>query len=109
MTVSIEVLTAQWAADDDVYTGGVHADVKITKKNAPLFAGAEAAGVIVVLDATDDTRALLAGHVQSQEDGEAEYERAQQDGRWSEGNVAQFDLDVASGVRSDSLAGGEQE
>ena len=87
--MKLEVLTAHWAADDNVFEGGVHEDVKLTRKLAPLVAGAEAAGVIVVT-ASREERKLLGGHVESQADGEKAYERAQKTGRWHHGNLSQF-------------------
>jgi hypothetical protein len=99
--VKLEVIPTQWAADGQVFGGGVHEDVKLTRKLAPLVAGAEAAGVVNVLHATRDERALLKGHVETQAESEKAYARAQADGSWHEGNRAQYDLDVASGVRSE--------
>lgn len=140
--MKFEVIHAQWAVEDRanadaepvsvVFPGGVHDDVKLTKKSAPVFAAAEAAGSIVIHDVTDAERQLLDGHVQSQEDGEAALAEAMGDwiepvykdtknvhgqilhrelvepGRWSgpwhDANLAQFDLDVANGVRTDTLS-----
>lgn len=84
----VEVLTAEHGLGDDVLQGGSN-DVVVTAANAPLIAGAVAAGVLLVSDATDDERALLDGHVESQEDGEAAYAAAQKDGSWREGQDLQ--------------------
>lgn len=117
--MKLEVLHTQWAAEDEVFAGGVHEIEKPTADFLRLVAGAEAAGSVVVLDASDAHRAKLDRHVQSQEDGEAAYAAAQGDwvppvndengvmveagywtGPWHEANVAQYDLDVMSGARA---------
>lgn len=98
-----EVVHSVWGADDEVFGGGVHEVAKPTNKLLALLAGAEAAGVVVVLEATDAERGKLDKGVQSQDDGEAAYEKAQADGSWHEGNLAQFELDVAAGQRTEEL------
>lgn len=98
-----EVLTTYWGADDEVFTGGVHEVAKPSPDFLRLVAGAEAAGSVVVLEASDQHRAKLDAAVQSQDDGEAAYDAAVASGDWHEGNLAQFELDVASGARTDSL------
>lgn len=87
--MKITVVYSIWGAGEDEFVGGTH-DVKLTKKTAPLFAGGEAAGSIIVEECSDDERALLDGHVESQEDSEAKLAEAQADGRWHEGNLRQF-------------------
>jgi hypothetical protein len=103
--IKFEVLPTVWGADGEEFGGGVHEVAKPTAAFLRLVAGAEAAGTVVVLEASDAHRAKLDSHVQSQEDGEAEYAKAQADGRWHEGNIEQFDLDVMSGVRTNDLGG----
>ena len=76
------------AVGDHVFEGGEN-DLEVTAEIAPLVAGAVSAGSLVVVEATDAELALLEGHVQSQEDGEAEYEKAVGDGRWHEGQAIQ--------------------
>lgn len=97
------VTISKWGADDAaVFEGGVH-ELDLTPELAPVFAGAAAAGSIEILETTPAEDELLAGHVQSQVDGEAAYEAAQADGSWQEGNVEQFNLDVAAGLREETL------
>jgi hypothetical protein len=112
--LTFEVIYTQWATDDDVFQGGVHTlgpdtcpcGVKHGKPAAALLTllgAAEAAGSIVVHEATDAHRAKLDRAVQSQADGEAAYAKAVESGEWQEGNLLQFDLDVAAGRREASL------
>lgn len=96
--MKIEVVYSSWSAEDERYDGGVHDDVKVTKGNAPTFAAAEAAGVIVIVEASRAERQLLKAHVQSQEDGEAAYEQMQKEGRWQHGNLTQFVQDREASV-----------
>lgn len=117
-SMKLDVLRTQWAAEDTVFQGGVH---ELSSDECPcglthgkpdadllrLIAGAEAAGSIVVVDASDAHRAKLDKAVQSQEDGEAAYKAAQpvydlttgailEDGPWREGNLLQHALDAAN-------------
>lgn len=101
--MTFEVLHSQWAADGEVFAGGVHEILKPTPEFLSLLAGAEAAGCVVVLDVSEQHRAKLDKHVQSQEDGEAAYASAVASGDWQEGNLQQFELDVAAGIRTDTL------
>lgn len=113
-----DVLHTQWAAEGEVFAGGIHEIEKPTADFLRLVAGAESAGSVVVLDVADAHRAKIEKAVQSQEDGEAAYAEAQGDwiepvkddaglilahGRWSgpwhDANVEQYDLDVLSGAR----------
>jgi exosome complex RNA-binding protein Rrp42 (RNase PH superfamily) len=94
----VEVIHSQFGLGPDVVLVGGSNDVGVTVENAPLLAGAASAGALLIVDATDDERALLAGHVQSQEDGEAAYAEAQADGRWHEGQAVQHELDEAAHV-----------
>jgi hypothetical protein len=114
--VRFEVIYTQWATEDGVFQGGVHeltsdtcpCGVKHGKPSAALLGllgAAEAAGSIVVLEASDQHRARLDKAVQSQADGEAAYAKAVESGEWHEGNRLQFELDVAAGVRDGSLNG----
>lgn len=103
--MKLKVVHTKWSAGGQTFAGGVHDDVKVTRKLAPLIAAAEHAGSIVVVSATREERKLLKPHVQSQADGEKAYAAAQKSGAWHEGNLEQFDLDVAAGVRSDDLSG----
>jgi hypothetical protein len=80
--VKLEVVHTRWGAEDEVFEGGIHEDVKLTRALAPLVAAAEAAGSVRVLDATAAERKLLAGKVQSQADGEKAFAKAQ--GDWVE-------------------------
>lgn len=114
-SVTFEVLQSQWGAgEDDVYEGGLHEDVPLTDELAPLLAGAEAAGIIVVHDEISKAaRKQLAAHVESQGDSEIALNRAFGDwvepvydtrpdgsrtllehgywtGAWQHGNLAQF-------------------
>lgn len=87
--MQIEVLTTVWGAGDAEFAGGVH-EVKLTRTIAAIVAGAEAAGTIRVVGETAAERKMLDRHVQSQDDGEAAYEKAQAEGRWQHGNLLQF-------------------
>ena len=93
------VLHNQWAAENDVFAGGEHDVEKPSASILRLAAGAEAAGSIEILDASDQERSKLDRHVQSQEKAEAAYAKAQADGSWQYGNLCQFALD-----REDALA-----
>jgi len=62
-----------------------------------------AAGSVVVLNADDPHRTRLLKTVQSQADGEKAHAKAILDGSWHEGNLAQFELDVATRAREESL------
>jgi hypothetical protein len=101
--LKFEVLTTQWTADEETFAGGVHEIAKPSAALLGMIAAAEAAGSVVVIDAADDHRKKLDSAVQSQEAGEAAYAAAQADGSWHEGNLMQFELDVASGVRDGEL------
>jgi hypothetical protein len=107
--VQIEVLTSVWGADDQEFPGGVH-DVKLTRKLAPLVAGAEAAGAIVVVDATSAERKLLERHVQSQEQAEKAQAKAMGDpdpetgsptGPWQHGNHVDFVAQAKARLHAD--------
>jgi hypothetical protein len=91
----VNVVYSSWTADGVRYEGGEQ-ELALDPELAKLLACAEDAGAVEVLEADDAERALMAGHVQSQEDGEAEYARAQADGRWQEGNLAQYELEQAA-------------
>lgn len=71
--MKVRVVYSVWGADgfDRPLAGGDHELEDVTAEQARSIAGAAAAGVVEVLDATDAERALLEGHVESQEDGEA--------------------------------------
>jgi hypothetical protein len=112
--LTFEVIYTQWATDAGVFQGGTHtlgADtcpcgVKHGKPSAALLSllgAAEAAGSVVVHEATDAHRAKLDKAVQSQADGEAAYAKAVESGAWHGGNLLQFELDVAAGTREASL------
>lgn len=101
--MKFEVIHSQWSADGEVYSGGIHDDVELTAEIAPLFAGAADAGSILILKASQAEIELLKGHVEPQKTGERAYRIAQKEGRWQEGNLEQFELDVANGVRSRDL------
>lgn len=88
-----EVSGSQWAADEQVFGGGVHEIARPTKKLLRLVAAAEAAGAIRVLAASKEHRAALKGHVESQAESEKAYAKAQADGRWQEGNLLQYEVD----------------
>jgi hypothetical protein len=82
------VNVGEWSADEfGPYTGDV-AIAKPSRKLLRLAAHAHAAGAITVRTGLD------LSHVQSQEEGEREYARAQADGRWQEGNREQHVLDL---------------
>jgi hypothetical protein len=100
--VKFEVIHSQWSADGEVYSGGIH-EIDLEPEHAPIFAGAAAAGAITLLGASPTERKLLAGHVESQKASESAYRAAQRDGRWHEGNLQQFELDVVNGVRRAEL------
>lgn len=94
----IKVVYSLWGADDVAFTGGVH-DITVLgdgTDEAPFVSpavvgGAEAAGVVEVVEASETERAALDSAVQSQEDGEAAYATAQEEGGgWHEGNLEQF-------------------
>src|SRR4051794_9797597 len=102
--MKIEVIDSRWGADDETFERGVHEIAKPSAAFLRLVAGAEAAGAVVVVDAGAH-RDKLDSYVQSQEAGETAQEAAQADGSWHDGNVAQFELDVANGVRSESIGG----
>jgi hypothetical protein len=103
--VKVRVIYSLWGADgfDEPLSGGEHDLGDLTEEQARSVAGAEAGGVLEVLDATKAERALLAPHVQSQEDGEAALAAATESGEWQEGNLAQFEHEVAAGVRAATL------
>lgn len=103
--MKFEVIYSQWAAEDQVFTGGVHEVEKPTEKLLRLAAGAEAAGSIRILSASAEHRSKLRKHVQSQADGEKAYSAAQADGSWQEGNLLQFETDVASGAPTGGVGG----
>lgn len=92
----IEVVYGVWgfgATEDSegtVLDGGTHDDFEVTAENAPYLAAGESAGVVRILDASDDERGLLEGHVQTQADGEAAYVAAQESGAWREGQLRSF-------------------
>lgn len=96
----IEGVYSQWGygaegdSEGEILTGGLHEDFEITKENAAHIAGGESAGAVRILEASDAERALLEGHVESQEDSEAAYDAAQKDGSWREGHLAQFVADT---------------
>lgn len=90
--MKVKVVYSLWAADgfaEPLY-GGVHDLEDVTEEQARSIAGARSAGVVEVVEATDDELALLEPHVQSQEDGEAAYAAAQESGRWQHGNLVNF-------------------
>jgi hypothetical protein len=97
--MKFEVVHTVWGADDEVFGGGVHEVAKPTAAFLRLLAGAEAAGSVVILD-HGGHRKKLDSHVQSQAQGEKAYAAAQKSGDWHEGNLAQFELDVAAGRRT---------
>jgi hypothetical protein len=82
--VKIRVVYSLWGADgfDEPFGGGIHELESLTVAQARSIAGAEAAGVVEVVEATDEERQVLDPHVQSQEDGEAAWQAAQ--GDWVE-------------------------
>lgn len=82
--MKIRVIYSQWGADgfDAPLGGGDHDLETVTEEQARSIAGAAAAGVVEVLDATAAEQTLLEPHVQSQEDGEAAFAAAQ--GEWVE-------------------------
>lgn len=105
--MKIEVVYSTWGVGDEasgdahVFKGGAQ-EVELTPALAPFIAGGAAAGVCRVLEATDEEQALLDGHVQSQEDGEAAYEAATAEGGgWREGQLEQFTLDSQARLDSD--------
>lgn len=110
--MKIEVVYSIWGVGDDVagdaqvFNGGVQ-DVRVVESSAEYknaggrdaspraiearyLAAGEAAGTIVIVEATDAETAQLEGHVESQEDSEAAYEAAVEAGTWHEGNLQQF-------------------
>lgn len=87
------VLHNLWAADHEVFAAGEHEIAKPSASFLRLAAGAEAAGSVEIIDATDEQRGKLDLHVQSQEAGEVAYVQAQEDGRWHHGNLSQFVAD----------------
>lgn len=103
-TVEFEVVYSVWGGGDKSYAGGIHSEENPSEELLRHLAGAEAAGVVNVLEASDAARAAMSGHVQSQEDGEAAYEAAQNvydaegnlvtQGGWELGNVTQFVKDA---------------
>ena len=98
-----EVIDTVWGADDEVFGGGVHEIAKPTSAFLALLAGAEAAGAVRILEASTAHRAKIDRHVQSQEDAEAEYEKAQADGRWRVSGAGEVRIFVENGVRSRDL------
>lgn len=98
----IEVLTTRWGADDAVYDGGSHEIEKPTAKFLRLVAGAEAAGVVKVT-ASQEERAKLRGHVESQADSEKAQEKAFRSGAWHEGNLADYIDSKSRLAQDDSL------
>jgi hypothetical protein len=107
----VEAAHSVVALGDHVLRGGENV-LEVTAENAPLVAGAEAAGTIRVLEATDAERALLDGHVESQEDGEAAYDAAVADGRWAEGQAVELaaeeaDLAAHEALEADAPAEGD--
>lgn len=76
-----------WTASDGTVYTDENEIAKPTKRLIRDASHAHAAGVIEV------TEGLDLSSVQSQEDGEAEYAKAQEDGRWREGQEAQFQLE----------------
>jgi hypothetical protein len=95
--MKINVVYSLWGADELAFDGGVHDVTVIGDGTAEspylspaVVGGAEASGVIEVVEATSEERAALDAAVQSQEDGEAAYAAAQEDGSWHEGNLEQF-------------------
>lgn len=103
--MKLQVPIAQWACEDEVYSGGFH-EVVVTPENAPLIAAAAAAGDVLLWEPSAEEELLLAGHVQSQEDGEAAYADAVASGEWHKANLAQFELDVENGDRVAELTSG---
>lgn len=96
--MKVDVLHAECGLGDEVLVGGPQ-DVVVTAENAPLLAGAAAAGALNIVEASDEERSLLDGHVQAQEDGEAAYAAAQADGTWREGNELQYALEHPDEIR----------
>lgn len=105
--MKVRVIYSVWGADgfDEPLHGGEHdLDVgAMTEEQHRSLAGGEAGGALEIVDPTRAERKLLDAHVQSQEDGEKAYAAAVESGEWQEGNVAQFDHEVATGARPDSL------
>lgn len=94
-----------WGADERVFGGGVHDDVKLTRELAPLVAAAEAAGTILV-DASPAERKLLGRHVQSQADGEKALAKGQ--GDWVEPEFQYEDDGTKTMLRAGYYTGGWQ-
>lgn len=92
------VLIGPWYADGE---GPFVDDVEVEKPSPALVRLASHAHAAGVLDVTEG---LDLSDVQSQEDGEVEYAKAQEDGRWHEGNEAQHALQV---VAADTLGAAE--
>lgn len=98
--MKIEVVYSLWGADglDEALQGGEHEIEKPSAKLLRSIAGAEAAGVVRVVKATREERIALNRHVQSQEDGEKAYAKAQGEpdesgqmtGPWQHGNHVDF-------------------
>lgn len=90
--MKIEVLHSRWGYEDDVYEGGAR---EIEKPSKALLAGIAAAAAapdppLRVVSASKDERAAMEGAVQSQEDGESAYAKAQASGEWQLGNLEDY-------------------
>lgn len=109
MRLTVRVLASQWAWSDPdeaiVLAGGDHAlpsdDVKLTADLARAIACGVMAGALEVLEADPQADKAIRAAVERHNDSLKAQARAVADGRWQEGNLAAFDLDVAAGARSD--------
>src|SRR5262245_61392802 len=81
-TMKIEVLTTQWSTDDETLIGGEHEIAKPSKRQLAAIAAAEATGSVRVVEASDDERRKLDASVQSDEDAQKAYDKAQASGSW---------------------------
>lgn len=88
----VEIVAA--IGDGGVAVAGDAETETLAQLPADHLAAGEAAGVVEIVDATDEERALLDGHVQSQEDGERAYLDAQDSGDWHEGHHFQWAVDT---------------
>lgn len=99
--MKIDVVYSTWGVGDEadgdahVFSGGEQ-DVNLDEQPylAKYLAAGESAGLVRIVEATDAERAKLEGHVESQEDSEAAYAAAQENGSWQEANLRQFTYDT---------------
>lgn len=110
MKLRVRVNASRWAWSDPdeavVLPGGDHAlpndKVNLTADLVRALACAEKTGAVEILEADAQAKKTLAGAVESDEASAKALDKAMADGRWQEGNVVQYELDVAAGARGDS-------